>query len=158
MNSRFNVIFAFTDARPRLCSLRTHEVEGSSQAVSGSLTQRQNPLAVPPDDAYDNTIATKATATHPIALVRAERKAPDHGRPTFHSTKGELSPAQWTLPITVGRRLGSLLNLIACSTKYLTSVLPNLKLTVVSPSHILHPREKGTGGGAKREGSDRETH
>lgn len=41
--------------------------------------------------------------------------------------------------MTVGMRLGSLLNLIACSTKYLTSVLPNLKSTSVSPSHFLLP-------------------
>lgn len=113
----------------------------------GEFDTGANPLAGSPDDAYDNTVATKATATHPIALVRAERKAPDHGRPTFHSTKGEFSPAQWTLPMTVGMRLGSLFNLIACSTKYLTSIFPNQKLTEVSPSHFLHPRDKVSGQG-----------
>lgn len=136
MNSHFNVIIL---RYPRPCSPRTQEVEGSSQAISGSLTRRQTRWSSPPDDAYANKLATKATATHPAALVRTERKAPDHGRPTFHSTKGEFSPAQWTLPMTVGMRLGSLLNLIACSTKYLTSVLPNLELASVSPSHFLLP-------------------
>lgn len=73
-----------------------------------------------------NTIATKATATHPKAPVRSCDEAPFCRRPTFHSTKGAFS--QRTVPRTVGIWLGSLLSLIACSVKYLMSMFPNLKI------------------------------
>ena len=73
-----------------------------------------------------NIIATKATATHPKALVRTFDEAPVRRRPTFHSTMAAFS--HWTVPITVNMRLGSLLSLIACSVKYLTSILPNLQI------------------------------
>lgn len=52
--------------------------------------------------AVANTIATDATATHPKTPVRAEGEAPDRGRPTFHSTKGESSPSQLAVPMRVG--------------------------------------------------------
>lgn len=148
MNSRFNVIFAFTVILA--CAPLELTRWKAGRRPSRGVWHCGKPTVHSPDEAYANPIATKATATHPKTLARAGGKAPEGGRPTFHSTKGESSPAQWTLPITVGRRLGSLLNLMACSTKYLTSVFPNLSLTAVSRSRFSRPTQengiKGVGG------------
>lgn len=82
--------------------------------------------------------------------MSAEGEAPDDGRPTFHSTQGKFSPPQRTLPMIVGKRLASLLNLIAVDIA---------KPTVDSSQSIAFPTStrKGRQGRGER-GDGHETH